>query len=326
MISWVETPWHASLLPSARRSPSTTVPIADAPGDVRLRVEEDLRVPHALRGGPGEIGVGEVLEVLLGAQDGHELVVQVQEGLEVLELVRLAQLVGVRVRQRRRRCARRARRPARAPGCLRCGGAVRLWGGTSKHRTAVLHCRFGYRHPQQVVRHGQLPLEAGGPRLPLELVRVGVALAEVREHEMPYARVPGHRAPPDRPSGGRGRRRVRSSSSRNVDSMTSMSQPSASAYTPSHSRVSMTNANRCPRRTSLTSSRRHAAQRALPLDPSDVRPLDAVRGEPLGQHAAAVGLDEPVAVRLDGVGELAGLQRVRRRGRRAPRRRRPAPR
>ncbi len=71
-----------------------------APGEVGLRVEEDLGVPHALRGGAGEVGVGEVLEVPLGAQDGHQLVVQVQEGLEVLEAVRLAQGVLVRVRER----------------------------------------------------------------------------------------------------------------------------------------------------------------------------------------------------------------------------------
>lgn len=75
-------------------------PHLHAPRDVRLRVEEDLRVPHPLRGGPGEIGVRQVLEVPLGAQDGHELVVQVQKGLEVLEPVRLAERVRVGVRQR----------------------------------------------------------------------------------------------------------------------------------------------------------------------------------------------------------------------------------
>lgn len=75
-------------------------PHADAPGDVGLRVEEDLRVPHTLRGGPCEVGVGEVGEVLLGPQDGHELVVQVQERLEVVEEIRLAQLLGVGVRER----------------------------------------------------------------------------------------------------------------------------------------------------------------------------------------------------------------------------------
>ncbi len=66
---------------------------------VGLRVEEDLRVPHALGGGPGEVGVGEVGEVPLGPQNGHQLVVQVQKGLQVLEPVRLAEGVRVGVRQ-----------------------------------------------------------------------------------------------------------------------------------------------------------------------------------------------------------------------------------
>lgn len=94
----VETPWRASLPPSARHSPSTTVPMP-TPGEVGLRVEEDLRVPHALPGGPGEVGIGEILEVPLGAEHRHQLVVEVQEGLEVRELVRLAELFGVGVRQ-----------------------------------------------------------------------------------------------------------------------------------------------------------------------------------------------------------------------------------
>lgn len=71
----------------------------DATGGVRLRVEEDLRVADALGEGAGEIGVGEFLEVLLGAQDGHQRVVQVEEGLQIVEEVGGAQLFGVRVRQ-----------------------------------------------------------------------------------------------------------------------------------------------------------------------------------------------------------------------------------
>ncbi|CAM5677551.1 hypothetical protein SFUMM280S_08902 [Streptomyces fumanus] len=95
----METPWFCTL--SAQRPPQ---PLddrlhADAPGEVGLRVEEDLRVPHALRGGAGEVGVGEVLEVPFGAQNGRQRVVQVQEGLEVGEAVRLAQGVRVGVRE-----------------------------------------------------------------------------------------------------------------------------------------------------------------------------------------------------------------------------------
>ena len=155
--------------------------------------------------------------------------------------------------------------------------------------------------------------------------RVLVALGEVGEHE---ASVPRLRPRPG-PACARGEVAVvggqRGVRVRKVDSMTSRSTPSASAYTPSHSRVSITNANRWPGRGSLTSSsvtggrRRRATPGALQL--ADGRPGDAVRGQPVGQHPAPVGLDEAVAVRLDGVGEPARLQRAER-GRRRPRRRR----
>src|SRR5690606_16486418 len=84
------------LLATAQRPPE---PVdrrvhGDPARQVRLRVEEDLRVPHALRGGAGEVGVGEVLEVPLRAQHRHQLVVQVEEGLKVLEPVRVAQRLG----------------------------------------------------------------------------------------------------------------------------------------------------------------------------------------------------------------------------------------
>ncbi len=65
----------------------------DAARGVRLRVEEDLGVPYALLLGTGEVGVGEVGEVVLGAQHGHQRVVEVQEGLEIGEGVGAAQLV-----------------------------------------------------------------------------------------------------------------------------------------------------------------------------------------------------------------------------------------
>ena len=50
---------------------------------VRLRVDEDLGVPDALRGGAREVGVSEVGEVLRPLQHGRQLVVQVEEGLQV---------------------------------------------------------------------------------------------------------------------------------------------------------------------------------------------------------------------------------------------------
>lgn len=71
----------------------------DAARGVRLRVEEDLGVPYALLLGAGEIGIGEVGEVVLGAQHGHQRVVEVQEGLEIGEGVGTAQFVLGGVRQ-----------------------------------------------------------------------------------------------------------------------------------------------------------------------------------------------------------------------------------
>ena len=176
------------------------MPIATTTGGVRLRVEEDLRVPHALGGGAGEIGVGEVLEVLLGAQDGHELVVQVQEGLEVVEEVGGAQLFGVRVRQ------------------LDAVARGELEGQLGFEGSFDVEVEFGFGEltSRFIVRMVLLLLSlagAGGtgtlsrscatvssPSNPAarawarEVVRVRVPLGEVREHEMPYARLPGHPA------------------------------------------------------------------------------------------------------------------------------------
>ncbi len=66
---------------------------------VRLRVEEDLRVPHPLRRRPRQVRLGQLLEVLLGPQHRHQRVVQVEERLQVAERVRPPQLLGVRERQ-----------------------------------------------------------------------------------------------------------------------------------------------------------------------------------------------------------------------------------
>ena len=99
MISWVETPWVSSLRSSALPSPSIDGADRDAAVGVGLRVEEDLRVPDALGGGAGEVGVGQFGEVLLGAQDRHQGVVEVEEALQVVEEVGVAQLFGVGVGQ-----------------------------------------------------------------------------------------------------------------------------------------------------------------------------------------------------------------------------------
>ncbi len=57
----------------------------DAALGVRLGVEEDLGMAHALAGRLGQVGHGEVVEVLPGAEHGAVGVVDVQEGPEVVE-------------------------------------------------------------------------------------------------------------------------------------------------------------------------------------------------------------------------------------------------
>jgi hypothetical protein len=54
---------------------------------VRLRVEEDLGVAHALVDGLPEIGEGQFVEVPLVEQHPRALVVEVKEGLQVSEVV-----------------------------------------------------------------------------------------------------------------------------------------------------------------------------------------------------------------------------------------------
>ena len=66
---------------------------------VRLRVEEDLRPAHAGRRRPGQVGRREVVEVLVGPEHLQVRVVQVEEGLQVVELVAVAKLSGIRGRQ-----------------------------------------------------------------------------------------------------------------------------------------------------------------------------------------------------------------------------------
>ena len=59
----------------------------DAPAGVGLRVEEDLRMAHPGRARPLEVGAGQVTEVDPLTQHVEVAVVQVQEGLQIVELV-----------------------------------------------------------------------------------------------------------------------------------------------------------------------------------------------------------------------------------------------
>lgn len=66
---------------------------------VYLRIEENLRPPNAIGIRPCQIGEHEVGEILLGAQHGHELVVQVQERLKILKLIVCLEIVKISERQ-----------------------------------------------------------------------------------------------------------------------------------------------------------------------------------------------------------------------------------
>ena len=70
-----------------RRQPAEHLLQRHAVGQVRLRVEEDLRPPDPGRGGPGEIGAGQVVEVRLDLQHPQVGVVQAEEGLQVTKVV-----------------------------------------------------------------------------------------------------------------------------------------------------------------------------------------------------------------------------------------------
>ena len=67
-------------------------------GQVRLRVEEDLRPAHPGRRGPGQVGPGQVVEVLLDLQHAQVGIVQVEEGLQHVEPVLRTEFVHVQGR------------------------------------------------------------------------------------------------------------------------------------------------------------------------------------------------------------------------------------
>ena len=67
---------------------------------MRLRVEEDLGVAHALAGRPREVGQREVVEVSLGEEYGAVGVIDVEEGLQVFEDVGATEFGHVGVGQR----------------------------------------------------------------------------------------------------------------------------------------------------------------------------------------------------------------------------------
>ena len=52
---------------------------------MRLGIEEDLNVAHTLAGGPGQVGPGQIIEVLFLEKHTAARVVDVEEGLQVAE-------------------------------------------------------------------------------------------------------------------------------------------------------------------------------------------------------------------------------------------------
>jgi hypothetical protein len=63
----------------------------DAARGMGLRVEEDLGMAHIVGGGARQVGGGHVVEILLGQQHAGAGVINIEEGLQIGESVRLAQ-------------------------------------------------------------------------------------------------------------------------------------------------------------------------------------------------------------------------------------------
>src|SRR2546427_171076 len=80
------TPWS---MRETRNSASASPMYDGAPSSpaVRLRGEEDLGVANVVGGRPSQIGHGHIVEVTLPVQDGGPLVVNVEEGLQIGELI-----------------------------------------------------------------------------------------------------------------------------------------------------------------------------------------------------------------------------------------------
>ena len=73
--------------------------VGDAARGVRLGVEEYLGIEHVLGMRPGQVGGREIVEVLLGHQDAHALVVDFEERRQIVEVVAGPHLLDRSVRQ-----------------------------------------------------------------------------------------------------------------------------------------------------------------------------------------------------------------------------------
>src|SRR2546421_7753071 len=94
---------------------------------VRLGIEEDLGMAHALAGGPGQVGPGEVVEVLLFEQYAAARVIDVEEGLQVAENVGPADVRDRGVRQGNGVSACQLEHQIRLEGALDVEMELGLW-------------------------------------------------------------------------------------------------------------------------------------------------------------------------------------------------------
>jgi hypothetical protein len=90
----------------------------DAAAGVALRVEEHLDVADVVGVGAREIGPGEVVEILLGDQHRHALIVDVEEILQVAEPISLPHRVDRRIRQADAVAARQRKHQLRLQAAL----------------------------------------------------------------------------------------------------------------------------------------------------------------------------------------------------------------
>ena len=65
----------------------------DAPVGMGLGIEEDLRVPNILLCGAFKIGPGQIEEILLEKKHAVSFVIDIQERLEVVKAIRLAEFL-----------------------------------------------------------------------------------------------------------------------------------------------------------------------------------------------------------------------------------------
>ena len=71
----------------------------DASGGMSLRVEEHLDMPDIIGAGALKIGEGEIIEILLGDQNRHAAIIEIEKILQVAEPVGLPQRLDRGIRQ-----------------------------------------------------------------------------------------------------------------------------------------------------------------------------------------------------------------------------------